>query len=79
MHRILLIDGPYIEIKPETTRRWIGSTNQKLHFLSDFYEPGIEKIEEAIQYRIEVILNNNRAIINGWPLLYNFSNIESEK
>lgn len=33
----LLVDGRYVEALRTTKRRWIGSTNQGLHFLSDFY------------------------------------------
>ena len=74
----LLVDGPYIQTKPETTRKWIGSTNQRLHFLSDFYEPGIEKVEDTFQHKIEVNLDNERAIINGWPILYKIA-LENNK
>ena len=31
----LLVDGPYLRDQPETRRRWIGSANQRIHFLSD--------------------------------------------
>lgn len=33
----ILVDGPYLREHPDTTRRWIGSTNQRIHFLSDRY------------------------------------------
>src|SRR5262249_32339696 len=35
----LLVDGPYVRELPETKRRWIGSSNQVMHFLSDRYSP----------------------------------------
>ena len=28
----LLVDGPYDQSKPDTRRRWVGSTNQGVHF-----------------------------------------------
>src|SRR5215469_13687710 len=31
----ILVDGPYRRDLPETRRRWIGSSNQRVHFLSD--------------------------------------------
>lgn len=74
----LLVDGPYIATKPEVTRKWIGSTNQKLHYLSDFYEPGIEQLEDNVQQKIEVNINNEKAIINGWPVLYNSLKVDLE-
>src|SRR5690606_16584819 len=33
----LLVDGRYEAALRTTARRWIGSTNQRVHFLSDFY------------------------------------------
>lgn len=33
----LLVDGPYLRELPETGRRWIGSSNQQVHFLTDRY------------------------------------------
>lgn len=35
----LLVDGRYDAALRTTARRWIGSTNQRLHFLSDAYAP----------------------------------------
>src|SRR5262249_32546088 len=29
----ILVDGPYLRELPDSTRRWIGSTNQRIHFL----------------------------------------------
>src|SRR5690348_4853733 len=37
-HTDILVDGPYLREQPETRRRWIGSANQQIHFLSDRYE-----------------------------------------
>ncbi len=33
----LLVDGPFVREQPDTTRRWIGSTNQRIHFLTERY------------------------------------------
>src|SRR5262249_26806510 len=33
----ILVDGPYLREQPETQRRWIGSANQRVHFLSERY------------------------------------------
>ena len=33
----ILVDGPYVREQPDTERRWIGSTNQRIHFLTDRY------------------------------------------
>src|SRR5436190_7142258 len=31
----ILVDGPYLREQPEGRRRWLGSANQRVHFLSD--------------------------------------------
>src|SRR5437899_1012158 len=33
----ILVDGPYVRELPDTERRWIGSTNQRIHFLTERY------------------------------------------
>ena len=35
----VLVDGPYVRELPDHRRRWIGSTNQAVHFLTDRYRP----------------------------------------
>ncbi|RME53115.1 MAG: radical SAM protein, partial [Deltaproteobacteria bacterium] len=38
----LLIDGRYLASAPEGRRNWVGSTNQRFHYLTDRYAPSIE-------------------------------------
>ena len=33
----ILVDGPYVREQPDAERRWVGSTNQRIHFLTDRY------------------------------------------
>jgi anaerobic ribonucleoside-triphosphate reductase activating protein len=42
----LLVDGPYVAAQRETTRRFIGSRNQRLHFLTDAYRPDDPRFAE---------------------------------
>ncbi len=35
----ILVDGPYMASLHTNERRWIGSTNQRIHFFSDRYKP----------------------------------------
>lgn len=62
----LLKTGPYIEKQKSTRRPWIGSDNQKLHFLTPRYlhHPDLKK-----NYRqsITIDLTDNIATISGWP------------
>lgn len=60
----LLVDGRYDATQPETERLWVGSRNQRFHYLTDRYKPGIERGTER---RIEVRLHGNRVELNGWP------------
>lgn len=61
----LLIDGEFIESEPDLERPWIGSRNQKVYRLSDFYPAGIEYKGEA--RRLELLVSKDEILINGWP------------
>ena len=67
----LLVDGPYDASRPETVRRWVGSSNQRFHFLSGRYCPGIELPRPGEAHRsIEIeIAADGRLRVRGWPAL----------
>jgi anaerobic ribonucleoside-triphosphate reductase activating protein len=60
----ILVDGPYIREKPETLRRWIGSSNQCIHFLSDRY-----KFDDQWRQRntLEIRVDRSGISVNGFP------------
>jgi len=61
----LLVDGRYEQQRPERARRWLGSTNQRLHFLS-----GRMRADDArfsAPNTVELRLEGGRLTINGWP------------
>ena len=62
----LLVDGPYLEAQRSEERRWIGSRNQGLHFLSGFYDPADPRFRE--RNTVELRLDGERLLVNGWPL-----------
>lgn len=62
----LLVDGPYVQELYDTERDWIGSKNQRLHFLTDKYKPGIEKCNN--KHSVEFIVDDNEVQVNGWPI-----------
>lgn len=61
----LLVDGTYIQEEYDTARDWVGSKNQKVHFLSDAYKPGIEY--EKQEHQMELLISEKDILINGWP------------
>ena len=61
----LLVDGRYEKDKPEPRRRWIGSSNQVMHFLSDRYSPDDARF--STQNTVELRFVNGQLTINGWP------------
>ena len=64
----VLVDGPYLVQEPDTRRRWIGSRNQRVHYLSDRYDTSIELMPEEGR-DIELRFKLNGALqFNGWPV-----------
>jgi anaerobic ribonucleoside-triphosphate reductase activating protein len=65
----LLVDGRYERDQPEPPppqgRRWIGSSNQTMHFLSDAYAPDDPRMREP--NTIEIRIGRGTLAINGWP------------
>jgi anaerobic ribonucleoside-triphosphate reductase activating protein len=67
----LLVDGRYDRSLPEPPppigRRWIGSTNQTMHFLTAAYAPDDPRLRAA--NTIEIRLTKDGLSANGWPTL----------
>ena len=65
----LLVDGRYQQELPERARRWAGSTNQRFHFLTARYQPGIEEISPGeVARTVELRISpDGRALQSGWP------------
>ena len=63
----LLVDGPFLEELPDSKRAWIGSTNQKLWYLSNKYEKGIEYA--CSEHKMEIMISEGDVLINGWPFI----------
>jgi anaerobic ribonucleoside-triphosphate reductase activating protein len=66
----LLIDGPFDGSRPEIRRMWVGSANQRFHYLTGRYASSIEEGPEGrlvnqIEVRIDV---DGHIRLNGWPL-----------
>jgi anaerobic ribonucleoside-triphosphate reductase activating protein len=63
----VLVDGPYEGNMPEYSRHWVGSTNQRFHYLTGRYDARIER-GDAVERVIEVRLRpDGSVLVNGWP------------
>jgi anaerobic ribonucleoside-triphosphate reductase activating protein len=63
----LLVDGRYDASRRTTTRRYIGSDNQVLHFLSPRYTPEDPRLHAS--NTLELRLRGGEITLNGWPVL----------
>lgn len=63
----LLVDGRYEAAQRTLDRRWIGSTNQQMHFLSAAYAEGDPRMRQG--NTLELRLVNGEVQLNGWPAL----------
>lgn len=61
----ILVDGPYRRELPDTQRRWVGSTNQQIHFLTDRYRQD----DPCWRRRntLEIRLTPSALTVNGFP------------
>ncbi|MCZ2343158.1 MAG: radical SAM protein [Bacteroidales bacterium] len=61
----LLVDGPYDRTQPDTRRRWIGSQNQRIHFLTERYRAD----DPCWQQRntLEIRVSHDGISVNGFP------------
>ena len=61
----ILVDGPYLREQPETRRRWIGSANQRVHFLSD--RCSADDPRWLLSNTLEIRLRGPELTVNGFP------------
>jgi anaerobic ribonucleoside-triphosphate reductase activating protein len=61
----ILVDGPYRRDLPETARRWIGSANQRVHFLSDRCRA--DDPRWRLPNTLEIRLSGKELTVNGFP------------
>jgi anaerobic ribonucleoside-triphosphate reductase activating protein len=61
----VLVDGPYQREQPETQRRWIGSANQRVHFLTGRCAPDDPRWFQ--RNTLEVRLRGRELTVNGFP------------
>jgi anaerobic ribonucleoside-triphosphate reductase activating protein len=64
-HTDVLVDGPYDRARPEPTRRWVGSANQGVHFLTDRYSPDDPCWTK--RNTLELRVRGTEVSVNGFP------------
>jgi anaerobic ribonucleoside-triphosphate reductase activating protein len=64
----LLVDGEYEIENTENIRNWVGSTNQRFHYLTNFYSKEIETqiLNVTNEWRIG---GDGRILGNGLPFI----------
>lgn len=66
----LLVDGRYDRDLPEPPppigRRWLGSTNQVMHFLTPAYSADDPRMRGS--NTVEIHWRDGKLVVNGWPL-----------
>ena len=61
----VLVDGRFRRELPEPRRRWVGSTNQQVQFLSDRYRSDDPRF--SMPNTFELRLTPDGLTVNGWP------------
>ena len=64
-HTDILVDGPYDRTQPELSRRWIGSANQRVHFLTERYRQDDPRWRQ--RNTLEIRLDAGLVTVNGFP------------
>jgi anaerobic ribonucleoside-triphosphate reductase activating protein len=64
-HTDILVDGPFLRDQPETKRRWIGSANQRVHFLTE--RCPADDPRWRLPNTLEIRLQNGEVTVNGFP------------
>lgn len=64
-HTDILVDGPYDRDRPDTSRRWVGSTNQVVHFLTGRYR--VDDSRWRAPNTLEIRLAGGELSVNGFP------------
>ncbi|MBL9106010.1 MAG: radical SAM protein [Myxococcales bacterium] len=63
----LLVDGRFDARQRSSRRRFIGSDNQVMHFLSSRYSPDDPRLQGP--QTVELRLRGGELTLNGWPVL----------
>lgn len=62
----ILVDGPYFREQPERKRRWIGSANQRVHYLSN--RCSTDDPRWLLPNTVEIRMCDGVVTVNGFPV-----------
>ena len=62
----VLVDGAYQQDRPESIRNWVGSTNQRFHYLTNAYDASIET-DPRYRHVVELREVGGHVYLNGCP------------
>lgn len=73
----LLVDGPYIQARIDKRRPWVGSANQRFHFLTDRYlhlkdQLAGNTIPDKLELRVSI---SGEVTLNGWGEIEDIENL----
>ena len=60
----VLIDGEYIDELYDESRGIVGSSNQKIHFLTSFYN--LNDFQNEV--KVDIVLKKDSLRMNGWAI-----------
>lgn len=65
----IVVDGPFVAAQPDPTRNWVGSLNQRFHYITSRYGRSIETSSfdrPAVEVRVGL---DDQLQINGFPMV----------
>ena len=63
----LVVAGPYLQNLPDHERRWIGSRNQTVHFITERYA-ALNDGWEPHRNEVEIHIRDGELVVNGTPI-----------
>ena len=63
-------DGPFVAAQPDQRRNWVGSSNQRFHYMTSRYTRSIETAffdRPAVEVRVGL---DEHLLINGFPMVH---------
>ena len=69
-HSDIVVDGPFVAALPDQRRNWVGSSNQRFHYMTSRYERSIETSSfdrPAVEVRVGL---DDQLRMNGFPMIH---------